>query len=72
MLGFGKTVEYTFAVGGMMCKMCQAHVEKALAAVKGVKSVEVDLDGGKVTVSAKEGVSEETLKKAVKDAGYQA
>jgi heavy metal translocating P-type ATPase len=72
MLGFGKTVEYTFEVGGMMCKMCQAHVEKALAAVKGVKSVKVDLDGGKVTVSAKDGVSEDTLKKAVREAGYQA
>ena len=56
----------------MMCKMCQAHVEKALAAVKGVKSVKVDLDGGKVTVSAKDGVSEDTLKKAVREAGYQA
>ena len=72
MLGFGKTVEYTFEVGGMMCKMCQAHVEKALAAVKGVKSVKVDLDGGTVTVSAKDGVSEDTLKKAVREAGYQA
>ncbi|MBQ7320498.1 MAG: heavy metal translocating P-type ATPase [Clostridia bacterium] len=72
MFGFGKSVEYTFAVEGMMCVKCQAHVEKALRAVSGVKEVNVDLAGGKVTVTAKESVKEETLKKAVVDAGYKA
>ena len=72
MFGFGKTAEYTFKVEGMMCVKCQAHVEKALQAVSGVKSVKVDLAGGSVTVVAKESVTEAALKKAVVDAGYKA
>lgn len=72
MFGFGKSVTYTFRVEGMMCHKCREHVEKALQAVKGVKTVEVDLDGGSVTVTAKEGVTEQTFKKAVIDAGYKA
>ena len=55
-----------------MCQKCRAHVEKALQAVNGVKSVNVDLESGMVTVSAKESVTEKSLKKAVTDAGYQA
>ena len=72
MFGFGKQVTYTFKVEGMMCQKCRAHVEKALQTVNGVKSVDVDLDGGKVTVSAKASVTEKDLKKAVNDAGYKA
>ena len=67
---FGKTKTVTFTVEGMMCKNCKAHVEKALAGVKGVKSAVADLETKTVTVVAKESVSEETLKKAVTDAGY--
>ena len=42
-------------VTGMMCPHCQAHVQKALEAVAGVTAVEVDLAGGKATVTAAEG-----------------
>ena len=72
MFGLGKSVEYTFKVEGMKCPMCQAKVEKALKAVDGVKSAKVDLAGGSVTVSAKASVTEEALKKAVIEAGFQA
>ena len=72
MFGLGKSVEHTFKVEGMMCVKCQEHVEKALQAVSGVKSVKVDLQNDMVTVLAKESVKEETLKKAVVDAGYKA
>lgn len=72
MFGLGKSVTYTFKVEGMMCQKCRAHVEKALQAVKGVKTVSVDLENATVTVSAKESVTEKALKKAVTDAGYQA
>ena len=71
MFGLGKTAEYSFAVGGMMCPKCQEHVEKALRAVSGVKEVEVDLNGGSVKVVAKASVTEDDLKKAVVAAGYK-
>lgn len=70
---FGKTkeIEITFTVEGMMCNNCKAHVEKALADVKGVKSAEADLAAKSVRVIAKASVTEDTLKSAVTAAGYK-
>ena len=68
---FGKTKTVSFTVEGMMCNNCKAHVEKALLAVKGVKSVDAVLDTKTVTVTAKESVAEEALKSAVVAAGYK-
>ena len=59
----------TVKIEGMMCKMCKAHVEKALAAVAGVESYNVDLEGKCATVT---GTAEAAaLKAAVEEAGYQ-
>ena len=68
---FGKTKTVTFGVEGMMCKNCKAHVEKALLAVKGVKSAEAELESKCVTVVVRESVGEQTLKDAVAAAGYK-
>ena len=68
---FGKVKTVTFLVEGMMCNNCRAHVEKALAEVKGVRSAVADLEKKSVTVEVKESVSEETLKAAVVAAGYK-
>ena len=68
---FGKTKTVTFGVEGMMCKNCKAHVEKALAEIKGVKSATAELETKTVTVTAKDSVAEQTLKDAVRAAGYQ-
>ena len=65
----GKTV--TFPVKGMMCGHCQARVKKALEGVAGVTSADVDLEGAKATVACGTGVSEDALKKAIVDAGYE-
>jgi heavy metal translocating P-type ATPase len=68
---FGKTKTVTFAVEGMMCNNCKAHVEKALLGVKGVKAVEASVENKNVTVTVKESVGEDTLKAAVTAAGYK-
>jgi len=68
---FGKTKTVTFSVEGMMCNNCKAHVEKALAGIKGVKSAEANLEAKNVTVACKESVTEDTLKAAVTAAGYK-
>ena len=68
---FGKTKTVSFGVEGMMCNNCKAHVEKAILSVKGVKSVEAVLDTKTVTVTAKESVTEDSLKNAVTAAGYK-
>ncbi|MCM1266851.1 MAG: heavy metal translocating P-type ATPase [Bacteroidales bacterium] len=67
-----EVMEKTLKVEGMMCKNCQAHVEKALAGVAGVTAVAVDLEAKKATVTCGDGVSDETLCAAVKEAGYEA
>ena len=72
MFGIKKTVEHTIVVNGMMCMKCASHVENALKAVKGVKDVSVSLDSKVVTVKCVEDLSVDTLKKAVKEAGYEA
>ena len=60
----------TIKIEGMMCKHCQARVQKALDAISGVSAV-VDLSSGTATVTAPETVTKEMLKKAVEDAGYE-
>ena len=58
-------------VKGMMCNHCKARVEKALAGVAGVGSVEVDLDSGKAVVTGAGELNTEALMQAVIDAGYE-
>lgn len=67
-----KAMEKTLNVEGMMCKNCQAHVEKALAGVDGVTAVTVDLEAKQAKVTCESGVSDETLCAAVAEAGYEA
>lgn len=61
----------TMKIEGMMCPHCQAAVTKALNAVEGVKKTDVSLDDKAAYVEAEEDVSEDALKKAVVDAGYE-
>ena len=57
-------------VEGMMCPRCQAHVQKALEAVEGVASVEVDLEAKTAAVTLSADVADEVLTAAVSEAGY--
>ena len=57
----------TISIEGMMCMHCAGRVEKALNALPGVTAT-VDLDGKLATVIGE--VSDEALRKAVTDAGY--
>ena len=66
-----ETMTKILTVEGMMCVHCQGRVEKALAGVKGVKSVSVDLEAKTATVEAGLLVKESTLVQAVTDAGYE-
>lgn len=57
-------------VEGMMCAHCQAHVQKALEGVEGVKQAEVDLEKKRAFVTLIKEVSNEALTAAVEEAGY--
>lgn len=56
-------------IEGMSCMHCVKHVKEALSEVVGVKSVDVNLDG-KYAIVEVDNVSEEAMKAAVEDAGY--
>ena len=54
-----------------MCNNCKAHVEKAILAIKGVKSAEASVENKNVTVVAKESLSEDSIRSAITSAGYK-
>lgn len=60
----------TLTIEGMMCAHCVAHVESALNALPGV-SAHVDLEKKTAAVTAGPEVTDDMLRKAVKDAGYE-
>lgn len=63
----------TLSVSGMSCANCQHHVTEALSGVPGVATADVDLDGGRATVTlADPSVPLDALTAAVYDAGYEA
>ena len=70
---FAKKETVTLKVDGMHCVKCQARVENALKAVKGVKSVAVSLENGNATVEYAVGkTTPEALAAAVTAIGFAA
>lgn len=66
-----KTMEKTLKIEGMMCGHCEMHVKKALEALDGVKKTEVSHKTGTAVVTLAKEISDDVLKKAVADQGYQ-
>ncbi|MCA1023455.1 copper ion binding protein [Halobacillus litoralis] len=63
-------METMMQVKGMTCDHCKKAVEGALTGLSGVKQADVNLESGKVLVTHNEAVSNEALKEAVEDQGY--
>ena len=59
-----------FTVTGMTCEHCVASVTEEVSEVDGVRSVEVDLETGALTVEGD--ASEQDVIDAVAEAGYEA
>ena len=59
----------TMKIEGMMCPHCSGRVEKVLNALDGVTAT-VDLHAGTAAVTCEATVSDDVLRKAVEDAGY--
>ena len=59
----------TMKIEGMMCPHCVARVTDALNKLDGV-TAQVSLEDKAAYVTVEDGVSDETLTKAVTDAGY--
>ena len=67
----GTEMKKAFRVEGMMCGHCVAHVKKALEEIEGVKEAVVDLDAKTATAHLAFDVSDDTLKEAIIEAGYE-
>ncbi|GAI00054.1 unnamed protein product, partial [marine sediment metagenome] len=71
-IGYGvATKKSIFSVSGMTCASCVTRVEQALSSVPGVISANVNLASEKATVEYIEGVEIASLRRAVKEAGYE-
>ena len=66
-----KPMEKTLKIEGMMCGHCEMHTKKALEALEGVLSAQVSYQTGTAIVTLGREVSDEILKKAVTDQGYE-
>jgi copper chaperone len=59
-----------WTVEGMTCGHCVKAVTEEVAAIPGVTEVVVELDGGRVTVTAEHDPTVEAVAAAVDEAGY--
>ena len=63
--------ETILIVNGMMCGGCENRVKNAIKNIEGVENVTADHNTGKVIVISKNEVSEEIIKEALEDIGYE-
>jgi copper chaperone len=61
--------EITLTVEGMSCQHCVMNVQKALDRIEGIRSSTVSV--GSVTVDIADPAQEDSVVKAIQDAGYK-
>jgi copper chaperone len=65
----GDTMTYT--VPKIHCAHCAESIKEEVSAVAGVEAVQVDVDSKVVTIGG-EGLSDDKLRAAIREAGYDA
>ncbi|MCR5502172.1 MAG: cation transporter [Lachnospiraceae bacterium] len=60
----------TLKIEGMMCNMCEAHVNDAVRNRFKVKSVKSSHKNGETVIESAEPLDEEAIKEAIADTGY--
>ncbi|ALE72639.1 Copper chaperone [Pseudonocardia sp. Ae168_Ps1] len=61
----------TYTVTGMTCEHCVASVTEEVGEISGVTGVDVDLSTGAVSVTSDGPVSDDAVRAAVSEAGYE-
>lgn len=59
-------------IDGMHCMSCASRASKALSSVQGVEEVDIQLRKNRAVVTVGANVTDQALKDAVNEAGYQA
>ena len=65
------SVTTTYTVTGMTCTHCVQAVTSEIAELPGVTSVQVDLGSGAVTVTSEAPLTDDAVRTAVDEAGYE-
>ncbi|MCO8275628.1 cation transporter [Actinoplanes sp. TRM 88003] len=65
------SVTSTYTVTGMTCGHCVQAVTGELSALPGVDAVQVDLASGAVTVTSETALTDDAVRAAVDEAGYE-
>ncbi|MEO6084678.1 MAG: copper ion binding protein [Umezawaea sp.] len=63
--------ESTYTVQGMTCEHCVKSVTEEVGLIEGVRNVDVDLPTGKVTVTSDSPITDDAVRAAVTEAGYE-
>lgn len=66
-----QSMEKEFVVNGMMCEHCEGRVQKALMELDGVENAKADHNANCVTITCSKDVSNDTIQKAIEEAGYE-
>ena len=61
----------TYSVPAIHCAHCVASIEEEVTEVVGVEAVDVDIDSKVVTIRGRD-LSDEQLRAAIREAGYEA
>ena len=61
----------TYSVPGIHCAHCGMSIREEVSEVEGVEDVDVDLDAKVVTIRGR-GLSDQRLRAAIAEAGYEA
>jgi copper chaperone len=61
----------TYSVPAIHCAHCGMSIREEVSDVEGVESVDVDIDSKVVTIRGRQ-LSDENLRAAIHDAGYEA
>ena len=61
----------TYSVPAVHCDHCAMSIREGVSEVEGVETVDVDLEGKVVTIRGR-GLSDEKLRAAIREAGYEA
>lgn len=64
-------MEKVLNIEGMVCGNCVKHVHKALMEISGIQEAVVELESKTAQVQLSQAVSDEILKTAIEDAGYE-
>ena len=69
--GKEEKMKETLKIKGMMCEHCERHVKEALEKLPGVENALVSHESGTALLTLGQEIPEETLRKAVEEAGYE-